>query len=421
MAYLYDQIIAGIGNGGIDPSLFPVEVSEKFFQEYFKLTPLNTLIGTEPTRPIVRRVMQPGQGLKWEVGKLENLDYKNPSVDFDDRDGVEQQITMFSDSVGARKKTQQVKFTGEEILRFGTPVNVFNRASMLLMNACKMNLNWDLFNSMLYTSYQTSNGAYNNLLTGNCNVSGTLPSYDRMIMPIANGSNITRAAYQANSTFPTVCNALQTPTATTYQGSGLSCNHLSQLKMLAQRGNASDLPSNTENLIQPALIRTKGGWGVDEFYYFAHPETIASLESDPKFANSTLYRGTVTDADQPETISGADYRGKFNGIHIYAVKDLFDYAFTSADGNKRIAINLFMGAAAVELGWAKEPSLGQKIDSKNDIHYFWTHELRGQKMLQFPSKYGTGGALTTAGAPITPVTGSNTVVEQGIAYSFVSY
>jgi hypothetical protein len=46
------------------------------------------------------------------------------------------------------------------------------------------------------------------------------------------------------------------------------------------------------------------------------------------------------------------------------------------------------------------------------IQLYYGHEFRGQKMLQFSSDYAQ-----TAGA----IAGSNTVVEQGIIHSFVSF
>jgi hypothetical protein len=71
-----------------------------------------------------------------------------------------------------------------------------------------------------------------------------------------------------------------------------------------------------------------------------------------------------------------------------------------------------MGAGALSIGWAEEPQIGMENDLVERIQLYFGHEFRGQKMLQFASEYAP-----LAGA----VAGSNTVVEQGIIHSFVSF
>jgi hypothetical protein len=248
-------------------------------------------------------------------------------------------------------------------------------------------------------------------LTGN--VAGNYPSYDRVVLPVAAGTLVTRANYQANGTFPTLVNGMQTSAATTPAGSGLSARHLETLKQYAERGNAADIAVNTENALRPAYIKSKAGWPMNKYIYLAHPQTLTSLFADPLFANSTFNRGTVIDQENtPQTLNGADYVGEYRGIAIYSCRDLYQYAITSADGNKQAAWNIFMGAGALSIGWAEEPQIGMENDLVERIQLYFGHEFRGQKMLQFASEYAP-----LAGA----VAGSNTVVEQGIIHSFVSF
>jgi len=403
---LYPSLQAGIGTNGINQNLFPFDVSNKLFREWVQITPLYNLMGTEPTRPIVRREMQPGKGAEWRVGKLQALDYKNPVINFAQRRGNAQQQVVNYDKVGCDFKSFLVQIKLYDILRYATPVDLPPEASQQLIESFSRNLNYDLFNAMTTTAYPT-------IQTANCNVIGTLPSYDRALIPTNAGIPVTRAAYQAAALFGTLLNGFQTSATTTPVGSGLSANHLETLKQYAERGNAPDIAVNTEDAIRPAYVRSKAGWPMNKYIYLAHPQTLKSLFADPLFANSTFNRGTVIDQENtPQTLNGADYIGEYRGIAIYSCRDLYQYAIPSADGNKTAAWNIFMGAGAISLGWAEKPVIGMDNDMVERIQLYFGHEFRGQKMLQFASSYA---------AQPGAVAGSNTVVEQGIIHSFVSF
>jgi hypothetical protein len=150
---------------------------------------------------------------------------------------------------------------------------------------------------------------------------------------------------------------------------------------------------------------------MNKYIYLAHPNSIDPLMADPLFANSTFNRGTVIDQENtPQTLNGADYLGEFFGISIYSCRDLYEFEIVSADGNKRVAWNLFIGAGAFSLGWAEEPMLGMENDLVERIQLYFGHEFRGQKMLKFPSRqHSRNGAANLA-----------TRVEQGVIHSFVS-
>lgn len=406
---LYPSLQAGIGTNGINQNLFPFEVSNKLFREWVQITPLYNLMGTEPTRPIVRREMQPGKGAEWRVGKLQALDYKNPVINFAQRRGNAQEQVVNYDKVGSDFKSFLVQIKLYDILRYATPVDLPPEASQQLVESFSRNLNYDLFNAMTTTAYPALATA--SALTGN--VAGNYPSYDRVVFKLAGGVNITRAAYQANGTFPTLVNGMSTGAATTPATSGLSASHLEALKQYAERGNAPDIAVGTEDAIRPAYVRSKAGWPMNKYIYLAHPQTLQSLFADPLFANSTFNRGTVIDPENtPQTLNGADYIGEYRGIAIYSCRDLYSYAINSQDTNKNAAWNIFMGAGAISLGWAEKPVIGMDNDMVERIQLYFGHEFRGQKMLQFASAYAA-----QAGA----VVGSNTVVEQGIIHSFVSF
>lgn len=388
------------GYNGINQNLFPFEVSSKLFREWVQVTPLYNLIGNEPTRPIVRKVLNKGEGLQYRMGKLQALDYKNPVVNFDQRRGAAQQQQVDYDAVNVDFKSFLVQIKGYDVLDYGTPVDLPPYARSQLVEAFSRALNFDLFCCATI-------GAYPALSTGSA-ITGTTvdayPSFERIVFGNGFAPNI--GAYYANATFPTLLNgmtALPAPAAT-----GLSAAHLKKLKSYAERGGSA---INREAALQPAYVKSKAGWPMNKYIYLAHPNSLDSLFADPLFANSTFNRGTVIDAENtPQTLNGADYVGEFFGISLYSCRDLYEFEIISADGNKRTAWNLFIGAGAFSLGWAEEPMLGMENDLVERIQLYFGHEFRGQKMLKFPSRQNRINAATNIA----------TSVEQGVLHSFVS-
>ena len=398
------------GYNGINQNLFPFEVASKLFREWVQITPLYNLMGNEPTRPIVRKKLGKGEGLQYRMGKLQALNYKNPIVNFDQRRGNAQQQQVDYDSVNVDFKSFLVQIKGYDILNYGTPIDLPPYARSQLIEAFSRCLNYDLFGAMTSSTYPAL--ATGSALTGN--VAGNYPSYDRVVFPIANGTLITRAAYQANGTFPALVGTMATSANTTPLTSGLSAKHLETLKQYAERGNAADIAVNTENAIQPAYVKSKAGFPMNKYIYLAHPQTLTSLFADPLFANSTFNRGVVIDQENtPQTLNGADYVGEYRGISIYSCRDLYQYSIANAGGNAtNCAWNIFMGAGALSIGWAEEPMVGMENDLVERMQLYYGHEFRGQKMLQFASEYVANGGA---------VAGSNPVIEQGIIHSFVSF
>jgi hypothetical protein len=330
------------------------------------------------------------------MGKLQALDYKNPVVNFDQRRGNAQQQRVDYDAVNVDFKSFLVQIKGYDILNYGTPVDLPPYARTQLVEAFSRALNRDLF-------LAATTGAYPNMINAgaNCNVPDTIPSYDRAVLA---GLTPTAAEYYANATFPAKFNAANPIPA----NNGLSATHLKNLKLTAERGGTA---INREDAIQPAYVRSKAGWPMNKYIYLAHPESIASLFADPLFSNSTFNRGTVIDAENtPQTLNGADYVGEFFGISIYSCKDLYEFEFTSAANNHRVAWNLFIGAGAWSLGWAEEPMLGMENDLVERIQLYFGHEFRGQKMLKFASQRNAADAARNLA----------TSVEQGILHSFVA-
>lgn len=382
------------GYNGINQHLFPFDVTSSLFKEWVQITPLYNLIGNEPSRPIVRKKLGKGEGLQYRMGKLQALDYKNPVMNFDQRRGNAQQQKVDYDAVTVDFKSLLVRIEGYDILGYGTPIELPPYARSQLVEAFSRMLNRDLF-------LAATTGAYPRMINGglHCNVPDAIPSYDRAVLA---GFTPTVGEYYADAVFAALFNDADV------ENNGLSGTHLKELKLTAEKGGTA---INREDSIQPAYVRSKAGWPMNKYLYLAHPESLTSLFDDPLFANSTFNRGTVIDQENtPQTLNGADYVGEFFGISIYSCKDLYEFEFTSAENDHRIAWNLFIGAGAWSLGWAEEPMIGMENDLVERIQLYFGHEMRGQKMLKFASQQNA----------LTPLVNRATSVEQGILHSFVT-
>lgn len=396
--------VAAPGINGISQGLFPFAISKQMFKESVQLTPLFNLMGNEITRPIVKHPVPAGAGYQYRVPKMNALDFTKPVKNFNQVSGSGQYQTVDYDSVNLDGSSFLVDIKGRELLSTGTPIMLPDYVRAQLIEACQQNLNKCILDAAMfnYTDPLDSSAGY---------IPATqMPSYDRVVLAGATNNLVTRATYNAYAGVTAACDAMVT--GTTYLQNGLSAKHLLKLKTMAVRGGNSDgavmANGRIEDMVRPAYIKTKGGWQVNEYLYFCNSESYTQLLQDPMYFQSTVSRGTVSSAEQPQSISGALYKGMYEGIHIYEVKDLSNYIFTSV-GNKTIGWELFIGAGAWSLGWSKEPWHAFKEDVTNMTVEYTTHEIRGQKALKFKAKQtSTLAVANTQG-----------VVEQGIIHSFV--
>jgi hypothetical protein len=393
---------------GINQGLFPAAVNAEFFRQYIQLTPLWNLMGEEFNRPIVRHKMKAGEGWQYTVGKLDALDFTKPVLNFDQVSGSGQRPNVESCPVQCNKISFLRDMVGRDLLELGTPLNIPDTIRPQLIEVCQRNFNKCILDSAMFDYMDPTNTA------GGYNPATQKPSYDRVALAgIHPGGSATqddtdRQDYYLFAGIKTAWNNMSTGTA--YNQNGLSADHLLKLKALAgdggYAGGAVYNKGTIEDAIRPAYLKSRGGWPINEYIYLANTASLAQLYKDPQFNQSTISRGTVISADQPEAISGADYIGKFYGIHIYEVRDLSRYISYSANGNYRIAWELFIGAGAWSAGWFKEPYITYKNDVTNSLEEFTSHEIRGERALKFKAKQ-----------PRTIDKGI--LVEQGIIHSFV--
>jgi hypothetical protein len=346
---------------GISQNLFPYKVLNNFYKEWVKITPLSNFIGSEMTRPIYRHKLRDGEGLQFRVGRLEELDPTYSITGLDQRRGNEQEQKAVEDRVDVIFDSFGVKRKGKDIIRLGTPLKVFEEVRPQLIRRAARRLNLQLFNSM-------TTDLYPDTLT-------LKPSYDRLVIAGANNGKVATARGTYNG-YAGLARALDDVGNPIYTASGLSANHLLQLRATASRGGAD---ISKEHAIMPAYMKNRNNFPMDGWIYLMDPDSFPEILNDPKWMSTTMARGTVVDADQPQAIHGADYVGKFFGIHCYLVDDLSKYRLTSADGNKKIAWNLLIGAGAATIGWYEFPFIVMEMDEVDRIQRVWSHEQRGQK------------------------------------------
>jgi len=349
--------------GGINQSLFPFKVNSEFYKEWVQITPLANFMGSQMNMPIYRHKLKDGEGLQFRVGRLSALDYKNPVVGLDQRRGATQQQQVDYDSVDTKSQSFPVRLEGSNIVRLGTPIELPASVRPQLIEVSERNLNYDLFNAMttdIYTDKATQK-----------------PSFDRSIY---SGYNPARGTYNALGGLQAALDGL---TGVLYTQSGMSSKTILDAQTATLRGGKT---GTVEHAIQPAFMKTRNGFPMNGNIMLMNPSCLDSLMSDPKFFESTMARGTVISEDQPQAIHGADYLGKYLGMHIYLCPFLMDYEAVSEDATKRAAWNIVMGAGAMTVGWHEYPTIATAIDEIERIQIFTTFEQRGVKSLAFPSK-----------------------------------
>ena len=395
--------VAPPGINGISQGLFPFAISKQMFKESIQLTPLFSLMGNEVTRPIVKHAVPAGAGYQYRVPKMNSLDFTRPVKNFNQVSGSGQYQSVDFDSVNLDGSSFLVDIKGRELLSTGTPIMLPDYVRAQLIEACQQNLNKCILDSAMFNYSEPTDASTSGYL-----IDTQKPSYDRMLLA---GTATTRTTYNLLGGVIGAWDLLTT--GPTYAQNGLSAKHLLKLKTMAIRGGNSDeavmANGRIEDMVRPAYIKTKGGWQVNEYLYFCNSESYTQLLQDPMYFQTTVGRGTISSAEQPQSISGALYKGMYEGIHIYEVKDLSNYISKSADDTITVGWELFIGAGAWSLGWSKEPWHAFKEDVTNMTVEYTTHEIRGQKALKFKAKQASTLAVANTGG----------VVEQGIIHSFV--
>lgn len=353
-----------------DQTLIPFKVRERYFEEYIGLSPLTYLMGTSASNAIQTFEMTGGEGMSYRISLRRDLNYENPVIGFDQAAGQEQPVTIYEDEISLQLLRFVDMLMGKSLVKQMTPIDVYESLRPLLLNAERRHLVKSILDSATVKLYNSANGG--------------------------NGPLTERALYGGVNHNASIYTAVGTMTGENYDQSGLCVAHLRKLKSMAITGGKS---FEAESRIKPTQLTTRKGFPEECYIYLMDTDSYVSLAKDPAWRDF-VYRGVIQGNDQPEGISGARYRGMVEGIMVYECPELARYRVTS--NGKTAAWNLFLGAQAFGVCWARRPWFELENRDFNLNTAMAVCEIRGQKALQFPSFQDT-----------------SKLIERGIIHSFV--
>lgn len=353
-----------------DENLIPVKIRESYFEEYIGLTPLTSFMGTSPQSAIQVFEIKSGEGTSYRVSSRNELDYENPIMGFNQASGAEQQVEILYDEIRIDLRRFVDQLMGTTLVKQMTPIDVYNTLRPLLLNVTRRNL----VKSMLDAA--------------------TIDLY----IPAVNGPSENRCVYAGAKHSAKITEAVKDMTGATPDKNGLSVDHIRELKRLAVSGGTK---YEIEAKIRPVEIKTKKGFPEELYVYLIDTNSYQSLVKDPAW-DKFVYRGVIQGDNQPEGLSGARYRGMVEGVMIYECPELARYRVKGSTGNNIASWNLFLGAQALGIVWAKRPWFEMEHRDFNLNVAMAVCEMRGQKALCFASRQD-----------------KNKVIEKGLIHSFV--
>lgn len=377
-----------------DTNLIPIDVRAEYFKETLLISPLSMFMGNTQRSIIQVRNLNDGSGLTTDFAFSKNIDYKNPIRGYDQISGKGALMEFYTDRVTVDQQAIPDRLYGVELTKLSTPIDVYNRMKPLLQDAHNQNIVFSLLKAATTDSYPAT---------------GVMPN---LLAPVT-GPRTNRYVYGFNrvsdNSIEGGVNAMVTsgPGTNAAPGDGLSVRHIRKLRNIAMYGGAN---YEQEKRITPYQLETREGFASPYYVYFMDTPSYESLEQDADWA---IYngRGFKEMANQPTALSGSFFKGQIDNILVYEVPELGNFQVTSQGGNNVTASwNLFCGAEAFGLVWAKEPWFTQEWSNHNTVVEQAVIEIRGQKALKFPS---FNPALNAPGQP------KNVVVENGIIHSFV--
>lgn len=135
------------------------------------------------------------------------------------------------------------------------------------------------------------------------------------------------------------------------------------------------VPRNAYARIRPHQVVMGPKLGIQEWYvYMMHPYSAdAMTEHDASWKNAELNIPPTANAQSP-IFTGSSFKGARNGILFYE----WEYIPVIQSGIA-VAHNLFLGAQAMTLAWAQQPTFGFEDQDLGHIKIMEAWEIRGQK------------------------------------------
>ncbi|WP_440682137.1 phage capsid family protein [Cysteiniphilum halobium] len=343
-----------------DIGLEDTKIRDQFFKEYIGLTNLSGFMGKADTSPIHIAELQTGAGASYVFSLLRELESGYRVGEFEQLQGNEQDINIFSQTVTTKRERNAVKLQSPDIVRQRSPLKIYEELRPAILRLNRRDLVDDLMREMTVNLYNSADG-------------GTGPLIDRVIY---GGKGYQNTVYAG-------CNAMNAGTFTTdsHTKDGLSVEHIRKLHRYARMGGTT---VKRETPLTPPYLKTRKGFPVENYIYLIDPESYSSLVKDPAWS---VYHDSARkqSEDLPNGLDGARYRGQIEGVMIYECHELAEYRVNTSN-NKVAAWNLLLGGNALGLVWSSRPQIITETWDYQDNIGVGVKEYRGQAALKFPSR-----------------------------------
>lgn len=347
-----------------DENLIPLDVRQEYFKETLLLSPLTLFMGSTPLSIVQVRNLNDGSGVSTDFAFSKNINYKNPIKGYAQLTGKGQLMEFYTDRVVVEQQALLDTLYGVELTKLSTPIAVFERMKPLLQEAHNQELVYSILKSATFDSYPLA-------------AAGTAPTTGPQVNRYVYGNGRVQASVDAG------VDAMVTagPGTAAAPGDGLSVRHIRKLRNMAIYGGAV---FEQEKRITPYKMELAEGFASPYYVYFMDTASYESLQSDPEWA---IYngRGFKEMANQPTALSGAFFKGQIDNVLVYEVPELGGFQVTSSTNARVASWNLFCGAEAFGLVWAREPWFTQEWTNHRTVVEQAIIEIRGQKALKFPS------------------------------------
>jgi hypothetical protein len=373
-----------------DHSLIPLDISAKYHWEYLGTSLLTPFMGEKEIDIIQTKELSNGSG--GTATFTVRLDSPRRVIrGYEQLSGNEQKPIFY----GCKVDTELVRFAEKlentPYVELLTPIKVFESIRPALMRQQQELLLDDVLDKACATI--ANGGMYDpDVATG--------PSVDRAVFAAAGGGS----AASWNATINTAIAAMG---AATYAASGLSVAHIRTLHQYAVNGgsgyvdlNANSPGNHNETRIQPTKVYSYRGAQAEEYVLLITYDAYRSLVLDPEWKDFA-YRGIIQTPDQPQTITGARFKGMVEGVLVYVWPELSNYKVST--GGRVASWNLLLGGQAFGVVWGRKPWFVEDL-ANTDFginRALASSEIRGQKVITYPGKVS-----------------QDKLIERGIIHSF---
>jgi hypothetical protein len=348
------------GMNGVAQNLFPDHVSEDLFVSYMARTMFSQWIGGID-QPVHRRQVKSGEGLAFEVPRLYALDWQNPSIDGQRKEGFEQQQRIETMMITLTQYTWSVKNRDLELMRMGTPVQskMLERAIPQIREASAKHFDHSVLKAATTDVYRP------------------LGSWDNGVMPITARAvaGTLEYEYAGGATLPaTVAAAI---------GAALDETTKASVKFI-RHGVDKALASTDEDSIRPYSMTMFHGQISPRYIVLLSTAAVRQLENDPTFIAAFTARGLALQ-DQPSPVNGAFFVGAIDAALVFRCPELDHAHYKITYAQKTYSWGLLFGVGAWGLGWGLFPRVVTVANEAELKRSVYSHEIRGLQSLRYPS------------------------------------